>query len=155
MFIPYRRHILSCLASLIPLDQTLKDKHRETLFEQFSLEDSWRVSLEVAPTMPSSMARTPSAKYCTHPALVICLPPFLFPTTPKGPSTSVFPSESLHNFQVMMPLRGTWYTRSGPWWMQGKRMSCAYSDLFSTYWNKEVPLKSVRKFPLEDFLNGK
>lgn len=53
----------------------------------------------------SSMACMPSAKPYTHPALVICLALFLFLTTTKGPSTSVFPSESLHNFQMMMPLR--------------------------------------------------
>lgn len=51
------------------------------------------------------MVCTPKAKHCTHPSVVTCLALFLFLAASKDPSTSAFPSESLHNFQTMMPLR--------------------------------------------------
>lgn len=51
------------------------------------------------------MASRSAAAHCTHPAVAICPGLFLFLATTKGLSISAFPSESLHNFPLMIPLR--------------------------------------------------
>lgn len=75
----------------------------------------------------------PTAKRCTHPSVVSCLALFLFLATSKGPSTSGFPSESLHNFQAMMPLRVKGEALLAPWRARRTQMPFVYCDLFQTY----------------------
>lgn len=79
------------------------------------------------------MACTSIAKHCTHTLVMTCLALFLFLATSKGPNTSVFPSESLHNFQMMMPLRVKGEALLPPRWTQGTQPPFVYYDLFSTY----------------------
>lgn len=89
-----------------------------------------------------------------HPVVAICLGLFLFRATTRDLSISAFPSELLHNFPLMRPLGEKRQAGLEKQRRQSKDLSLVLRS-FPTNWKEEVPLKRIRKLPLENFLNGK